>query len=134
MGNFGRQVKIFSDGELLYDAAASVNMAFLRGKICKNPILSGRAAKFTLQVSNGKNQKTGEWNKPTYADCRAFGELSEKIIKRYRAGDEIWIVGKYHVSVYNDRICSGFWVRDVIGMKEQQTDDEAILDDQDLPF
>jgi hypothetical protein len=61
----------------------------LKGRLTKAPITNGKAVCFNLQISGGKNPNTNEWNRPTYVDCSAFGEIGEVISERYCEHDEI---------------------------------------------
>ena len=90
------------------------------------------------------DEKTGEWRKPTYADCTAFGELGEQIYINYCSGDEIFIIGKFYANKNEDKVYKGFTVREVIGLqttepqKQQQDNKQAEEStewtDEDLPF
>ena len=74
-------IKIFEDDKIIYERNLSVNTVILKGRIFKNPTSFGESVHFSLEISNGKNKDTGEWRSPTYADCTAFGELGNKILK-----------------------------------------------------
>ena len=84
-----KKLKIFEDESLVYEGNLSVNTAILKGRLTKNPTVSGKATAFNLQISGGKNPNTNEWNRPTYVDCSAFGEIGEVISERYCEHDEI---------------------------------------------
>ena len=43
--------------------------------------IKSNGIKFLLQISNGKDDITGQWNKPTFAECCAFGETAKRIAK-----------------------------------------------------
>lgn len=139
-----RKVKIFNDDKLIYERNLAVNTAILRGRIHKNVEKFGSTYHFTLKLSNGMDEKTGEWRKPTYADCTAFGELGEQIYINYCAGDEIFIIGKFYANKIEDKVYKGFNVREVI---DSQLDEIQTLQriakenrestenaDDDLPF
>ena len=74
-----------------------------------------------MQLSNGKDDNTGEWNKPTFADCTAFGDVAKRILKEYKPKDEIWIIAKYYSKQHGGKFYKGFIVRDIISEKERVT-------------
>lgn len=139
-----RKIKIFDDEKLIYERNLAVNTAILRGRIHKSVNKFGSTYHFTLKLSNGMDEKTGEWRKPTYADCTAFGELGEQIYINYCAGDEIFIIGKFYANKIEDKVYKGFNVREVIDSqldeiqtlqriaKENRESTENAADD--LPF
>ena len=137
-----RKVKIFNDDKLIYERNLAVNTAILRGRIHKNVEKFGSTYHFTLKLSNGMDEKTGEWRKPTYADCTAFGELGEQIYINYCSGDEIFIIGKFYANKTEDKIYKGFTVREVIGLQTAETQkqenknvqENTEFEDDDLPF
>ena len=136
-----KKVKLFNDDKLIYEGNLAVNTAFLRGRIYKNVEKFGSVYHFTVKLSNGKDEKTGEWRKPTYADCTAFGELGEKVHINYCTGDEIFIIGKFYANKIEDKVYKGFTVRQVIGLQNtesqsQETKQEESTEwtDEDLPF
>lgn len=132
-----KKLKIFEDDNLIYEGNLSVNTAILKGRLTKAPITNGKAVCFNLQISGGKNPSTNEWNKPTYVDCSAFGELGEIISERYHEHDEIWFTGKFYTRSYEDKIYKGFIVRELINVKEKPSSDFENVDltsDEDLPF
>ncbi len=102
--------------------------------------------KFALQLSNGKDEKTGEWYKPTFADCTAFGEIAKQILKEYKPKDEIWIIAKYYSKQHDGKYYKGFIVRDIISERElnggneknsdnsQEARNNEAFADYDLPF
>ena len=139
-----RKIKIFDDEKLIYERNLAVNTAILRGRIHKSVNKFGSTYHFTIKLSNGMDEKTGEWRKPTYADCTAFGELGEQIYINYCAGNEIFIIGKFYANKTEDKIYKGFTVREVI---DSQLDEIQTLQriakenrestenaDDDLPF
>ena len=86
-----KTLKIFDNDKEVYSGNCSVNTAILRGRIYSDlrEVRKG-TAKFSLQLSNGKDKVTGEWNKSTYADCTAFGETAQRILKEYIEGPTIY--------------------------------------------
>ena len=74
--------------------------------------------RFSLQLSNGKDPKTGEWNKPTFADCTAFGAVAKRILKEYKSKDEIWLVAKYYSKQQDGKYYKGFIVYEIITEKK----------------
>ena len=95
-----KTTKIYNDEKEVYSGNCYVNTVIFRGRIYGDFRKIGQnGVKFSLQLSNGKrrgaaaksrseiceNQKfgstriysdtenSGEWNKPTFADCTAFG-------------------------------------------------------------
>lgn len=137
-----RKVKIFDDDKLIYEKNLAVNTAILRGRIHKSVEKFGSVYHFTIKLSNGKDEKTGEWRKSTYADCTAFGELGEQIHIHYCTGDEIFIIGKFYANKIEDKVYKGFNVREVIGLQntEPQSQENKKAEkstewtDEDLPF
>ena len=85
-----------------------------------------------LQLSNGKDSKTGEWNKPTFADCTAFGAVAKRILNEYKPKDEIWLIAKYYSKQQDGKYYKGFIVREIITEKEIQQANKSVFDD--LPF
>ena len=67
--------------------------------------------RFSLQLSNGKDPKTGKWNK---------------------SKDEIWLVAKYYSKQQDGKYYKGFIVYEIITEKENQQANESVFDD--LPF
>jgi single-strand DNA-binding protein len=49
--------------------------------------------KFSVYSSNGKNQKTDEWNPTTWVNCEAWGELGEFVANSFQKGDPIEVHG-----------------------------------------
>ena len=77
-----KTTKIYNDEKEIYSGNCYVNTVIFRGKIYGDLKEVGQSGvKFSLQLSNGKNEESGEWNKPTFADCTAFGDVSKKILK-----------------------------------------------------
>ena len=137
-----RKVKLFNDDKLIYEGNLAVNTAFLRGRIYKNVEKFGSVYHFTIKLSNGKDEKTGEWRKSTYADCTAFGELGEQIHINYCTGDEIFIIGKFYANKIEDKVYKGFNVKGVIGLQNtepqsqenKKAEESTEWTDEDLPF
>lgn len=137
-----KKVKLFNDDKLIYEGNLAVNTAFLRGRIYKNVEKFGSVYHFTIKLSNGKDEKTNEWRKPTYADCTAFGELGEQIHINYCTGDEIFIIGKFYANKIEDKVYKGFNVKGVIGLQttemqspeNKRTEESTEWTDEDLPF
>ena len=141
-----RKVKIFDDDKLIYERKLAVNTAILRGRIHKSVDKFGSTYHFTIKLSNGMDEKTGQWRNPTYADCTAFGELGKQIYINYCAGDEIFAIGKFYSNKNEDKVYKGFTIREVIGLKAVGTQEKLIdnkghqnsenteFEDDDLPF
>lgn len=137
-----KKVKLFNDDKLIYEGNLAVNTAFLIGRIYKNVEKFGSVYHFTIKLSNGKDEKTGEWRKSTYADCTAFGELGEQIHIHYCTGDEIFIIGKFYANKIEDKVYKGFNVREVIGLQNtepqspenKKAEESTEWTDEDLPF
>ena len=56
-----------------------------------------RNINFTIKLSNGKDEKTGEWRKPTYADCTAFSKIAQTIYdKGYNSNQGIFLLSQDH--------------------------------------
>ncbi len=80
-----KTVKIFENEANIYSGNCYVNTVIFRGRIYGNfRKISQNGVKFSLQLSNSKDESTGQWNKPTFADCTAFGEISKRILKEYK--------------------------------------------------
>lgn len=94
--------------------------------------IKSNGIKFLLQISNGKDDITGQWNKPTFAECCAFGETAKRIAKEYRSKDEIWLTAKYYSKEVDGKYYKGFIVREIITEQEIEKASEELLDD--LPF
>ena len=129
-----KTTKIYNDEKEVYSGNCYVNTVIFRGRIYGNFREIGQnGVKFSLQLSNGKDESTGQWNKPTFADCTAFGEISNRILKEYKSKDEIWIIAKYYSKQYEGKYYKGFIVREIITEQEIEKAGETLLDD-DLPF
>lgn len=122
---------------MIYEGNLSVNTAILKGRLTKTPTNKGKVINFNLQISGGKNPNTNEWNKPTYVDCTAFGELGEFILEHYFQNNEIWFIGKFYTNVCDGKTYKGFIVRELINLKEKSIPDlenVELASDEDLPF
>ena len=129
-----KTTKIYNDEKEVYSGNCYVNTVIFRGRIYGNFREIGQnGVKFSLQLSNGKDESTGQWNKPTFANCTAFGEISKRILKEYKPKDEIWIIAKYYSKQYEGKYYKGFIVREIITEQEIEKAGEELLDD-DLPF
>lgn len=128
-----RILKIFDDEKEIYSGTCSVNTVLFKGIIFdefKDIGTKNNGLRFSLKVSNGKDEITGEWKKPTFADCSAFGKIAEKIRNEYQTKDEIFIIAKYYQKEHERRYYKGFVVKQVIQNKKE---DENFEDDY-LPF
>ena len=129
-----KTTKIYNDEKEVYSGNCYVNTVIFRGRIYGNFREIGQnGVKFSLQLSNGKDESTGQWNKPTFADCTAFGDVSKRILKEYKPKDEIWIIAKYYSKQHESKYYKGFIVREIITEQEIEKAGEELLDD-DLPF
>ncbi len=129
-----KTTKIYSNEKEIYSGNCYVNTVIFRGRIYGNFKEVGQSGvKFSLQLSNGKDKATDEWNKPTFADCTAFGEIAKKILKEYKPKDEIWLIAKYYSKQAQGKYYKGFIVREFITEQEIEKTGEGLLDD-DLPF
>ena len=129
-----KTTKIYNDEKEVYSGNCYVNTVIFRGRIYGDFREIGQnGVKFSLQLSNGKDESTGQWNKPTFADCTAFGEISKRILKEYKPKDEIRIIAKYYSKQYEGKYYKGFIVREIITEQEIEKAGETLLDD-DLPF
>lgn len=110
-----------------------VNTVIFRGRIYDEiKEIKSNGVKFLLQISNGKDDITGQWNKPTFAECSAFGETAKRIAKEYKPKDEIWLTAKYYSKEVDGKYYKGFIVREIITEQEIEKASEDLLDD--LPF
>lgn len=130
----GKIMKIFKDETNVYSGNCYVNSVIFRGRIYGEFHGVGQGGiKFLLQLSNGQNKETGEWNKPTFADCTAFSGVAKQILKEYKPKDEIWIIAKYYSKQHEGKYYKGFIVREIITEQEIEKVGKTLLDD-DLPF
>ena len=128
-----KKIKIFKNETNIYNGNCYVNTVIFRGRIYDEFKKVGQdEIKFSLQLSNGKDPKTGEWNKPTFADCTVFGELAQRILVEYKPKDEIWLIAKYYSKQQDGKYYKGFIVREIITEQEIQQASESVFDD--LPF
>ena len=92
-----KTTKIYNDEKEVYSGNCYVNTVIFRGRIYGDFREIGQnGVKFSLQLSNGKDENTGEWREPTFADCTAFGDIGKQILNNYKSKDEIWIIAKYY--------------------------------------
>lgn len=156
-----KTTKIYSDEKEVYSGNCYVNTVIFRGRIYGNFKEVGQnGIKFCLQLSNGKRRdaatdsRTGtcenlkfhntrfysnkenlnEWNKPTFAECTAFGEIAKKILKDYKPKDEIWLTAKYYSKKRGGQYYKGFIVREIITEEEIEHAAQDLIDNDDLPF
>ena len=133
-----KTLKIFDNDKEVYNGNCSVNTVIFRGRIYSDlREVSKGTAKFSLQLSNGKDKVTGEWNKPTFVDCTAFGEVAQRILKEYKPKDELWVIAKYYAKRQNDKVYKGFIVQAIITDKAslvRPATSPTGLDDDYLPF
>ena len=133
-----KTLKIFDNDKEVYSGNCSVNTVILRGRIYSDlREVSKGTAKFSLQLSNGKDKVTGEWNKPTFVDCAAFGKVAQRILKEFKPKDELWAIAKYYAKRQNDKVYKGFIIQAIISGKKPvgpQIPTSASLDDGYLPF
>ncbi len=133
-----KTLRIFDNDKEVYGGNCSVNTVIFRGRIYSDlREVSKGTAKFSLQLSNGKDKVTGEWNKSTYADCTAFGEIAQRILKEYKPKDEVWAIAKYYSKRQNDKVYKGFIIQSIITDKNPvapQTSAPSVLNDDYLPF
>ena len=79
-----KTIKIYDGEKEIFSGNCYVNTVIFKGRIYDEiKEISQNGIKFSLRLSNGKNEESGEWNKPTFADCVAFGDLAGKIKKSY---------------------------------------------------
>ena len=127
--------KIYSNEKEVYSGNCYVNTVIFRGRIYGNfKEVRENGVKFSLQLSNGKDKTTDEWNKPTFADCTAFGEIAKKILKEYKPKDEIWLIAKYYSKKRDGKYYKGFIVREIITEEEIEHAAQNLIDNDDLPF
>ena len=133
-----KTLRIFDNDKEVYSGNCSVNTVILRGRIYSDlREVSKGTAKFSLQLSNGKDKVTGEWNKPTFADCTAFGKTAQRILKEYKPKDELWAIAKYYSKRQNDKVYKGFIIHTIIEGKDVnqlQMPTPPQFNDDYLPF
>ena len=128
-----KTTKIYDDEKMVYSGNCYVNTVIFRGRIYDEiKEIKSNGVKFLLQISNGKDDITGNWNKPTFAECSAFGETAKRIAKEYKPKDEIWLTAKYYSKEVDGKYYKGFIVREIITEQEIEKASEELLDD--LPF
>lgn len=130
-----KTTKIYNNEKEIYSGICYVNTVIFRGRIYGDFKEVGQAGvKFSLQLSNGKDDKTGEWHRPTFADCTAFGEVAKRILKEYKSKDEIWLIAKYYSKQHDGKFYKGFIVREIITEQEIEKAAQSLIDNDDLPF
>ena len=130
-----KKIKIFKNETNIYSGNCYVNTVIFRGRIYDEFKKVGNdGIKFSLQLSNGKDSKIGEWNKPTFADCTAFGAVAKRILNEYKPKDEIWLIAKYYSKQHDGKYYKGFIVREIITEKEIDKAAQSLIDNEDLPF
>ena len=113
-----KTTKIYNNEKEVYSGNCYVNTVIFRGRIYDEFKKVGNdGIKFSLQLSNGKDSKIGEWNKPTFADCTAFGAVAKRILNEYKPKDEIWLIAKYYSKQQDGKYYKGFIVREIIPKK-----------------
>ena len=123
-----KTTKIFDNEKEVYSGNCYVNTVIFRDRIYDKFKKVGQdGIKFLLQLSNGKDSKTGEWNKPTFADCTAFGETAKRISDEYKPKDEIGFIAKYYSKQQDGKYYKGFFVREII--TEIQQANNSVFDD-----
>lgn len=130
-----KTTKIFDNEKEVYSGKCYVNTVIFRGRIYGDFKEVGQSGiKFSLQLSNGKDEKSGEWKRPTFADCSAFGNIAKKLLKEYKAKDEIWIIAKYYSKHQDGKYYKGFIVREIINEEEILQEARNFTNNDDLPF
>ncbi len=128
-----KKIKIFKNETNIYSGNCYVNTVIFRGRIYNEFKKVGQdGIKFSLQLSNGKDPKADEWNKPTFADCTAFDSVAQRILNENKPKDEIWLIAKYYSKQQDGKHYKGFIVREIITEQEIQQAGESVFDD--LPF
>ena len=134
-----KTIKIYDGEKETFSGNCYVNTVIFKGRIYDEiKEISQNGIKFSLRLSNGKNEENGEWSKPTFADCVAFGDLAGKIKKSYSQNDEIFLIAKYTSRKQNDIYYKNFVIRELISDKEAeksyQQKIEKLIETDDLPF
>ena len=95
-----KTTKIYDNEKEVYSGNCYVNTVIFRGRIYDEFKKVGQnGIRFSLQLSNGKDPKTGKWNKPK---------------------DEIWLIAKYYSKQQDGKYYKGFIVREIITEQEIQ--------------
>jgi hypothetical protein len=95
-----KTTKIYNNEKEVYSGNCYVNTVIFRGRIYDEFKKVGQnGIRFSLQLSNGKDPKTGKWNKPK---------------------DEIWLIAKYYSKQQDGKYYKGFIVREIITEQEIQ--------------
>ena len=135
-----RTIKIYDDEKEIYTGNCFVNTVIFKGRIYGEiKEISQNGIKFSLKLSNGKDETTGEWLKSTFADCVAFGDLADNLKQSYSQNDEIFLIAKFTSKQRGDAIYKNFVVREIVGNKEKsqefdQQKIEKLIETDDLPF
>ena len=91
-----KTIKIYDDEKEIYTGNCFVNTVIFKGRIYGEiKEISQNGIRFSLKLSNGKDETTGEWLKSTFADCVAFGDLADKLKQSYSQNDEIFLIAKF---------------------------------------
>ncbi len=134
-----KTIKIYDGEKEIFSGNCYVNTVIFKGRIYDDiKEISQNGIKFSLRLSNGKNEESSAWNKPTFANCVAFGDLADKIKKSYSQHDEIFLIAKYTSRKQNDIYYKNFVIRDLVSNKEAEKYDqqklEKLIETADLPF
>ena len=135
-----KTIKIYDDEKEIYTGNCFVNTVIFKGRIYGEiKEISQNGIRFSLKLSNGKDETTGEWLKSTFADCVAFGDLADKLKQSYSQNDEIFLIAKFTSKQCGDAIYKNFVVREIVGNKEKsqefdQQKIEKLIENDDLPF
>ena len=135
-----RTIKIYDDEKEIYTGNCFVNTVIFKGRIygeIKEIFQNG--IRFSIKLSNGKDETTGEWLKSTFADCVAFGNLADKLKQSYSQTAEIFLIANYTSRKQNDTYYKTFVVREIVRNrgKSQEFDQqkiEKLIENDDLPF
>ena len=130
-----REIVLFEDGQEYYRGKLAVNECYFRGRIFKEVQHANGPGptKFTITVSNGKKKGSDEWLASTFVNCLAWQELGEQIADRYSENDAIEIIGRYTPHSYNKVTYPEFVVREVVGMKDVDTENPYPAGDKPVP-
>ena len=135
-----RTIKTYDDEKEIYTGNCFVNTVIFKGRIYGEiKEISQNGIRFSLKLSNGKDEITGEWLKSTFADCVAFGDLADNLKQSYSQNDEIFLIAKFTSKQCGDIYYKNFVVREIIGNKEKsqefdQQKIEKLIEAGDLPF
>ncbi len=108
-------LKIFDGEKEVYSGNLRVNTVYFKGKIYGEfKAKSKDVVSFTIKLSNGKDPETGEWRKPTFANCTAFGRNAQMLASKYREKDDIQLICKFYTKQLGLEIYKGFTVLEII--------------------